>query len=113
MPFYEYQCEKCGEIYEIFIRSSEDAPEQCEVCGGRLHKIISLSTFHLKGSGWYMTDYTKKNSPVEEKNSGNGSNGNNGSEKTESKKKKIKASREISTSKQESISSKTTETTAK
>lgn len=62
MPFYEYQCEKCSEIYEIFVRDGERIPESCEVCGGRLHKIISASTFHLKGSGWYITDYARKNS---------------------------------------------------
>lgn len=62
MPFYEYQCEKCSEIYEIFTRNGEKIPESCEICGGRLHKIISASTFHLKGSGWYISDYSRKNS---------------------------------------------------
>ncbi len=75
MPFYEYQCEKCSEIYELFIRNGEKVPDVCEVCGGRLHKIISVSSFQLKGSGWYMTDYAKKNSPSES-HSNNGSAGN-------------------------------------
>jgi putative FmdB family regulatory protein len=66
MPFYEYQCEKCSEIYEFFIRNGEKIPDNCEICGGKLHKIISVSSFHLKGSGWYITDYAKKNSPSTE-----------------------------------------------
>ncbi len=64
MPFYEYQCEKCSEIYEIFVRNGDKMPDVCEICGGRLHKIISVSSFHLKGSGWYITDYSKKNTSL-------------------------------------------------
>lgn len=62
MPFYEYQCENCSEIFEVFVRNGEQKPDRCEVCGGKLHKIISVSSFHLKGSGWYITDYSRKNS---------------------------------------------------
>ncbi|MGC9043479.1 MAG: FmdB family zinc ribbon protein [Myxococcota bacterium] len=76
MPFYEYQCEKCSEIFEIFIRNGEKIPESCEICGGKLHKIISVSSFQLKGSGWYLTDYARKNSPTTEKVATNNSKGN-------------------------------------
>jgi len=59
MPIYEYYCEKCDETFEIFQRISDDPKSDCDVCGGHLKKQISLSTFHLKGSGWYATDYAK------------------------------------------------------
>lgn len=59
MPIYEYQCIKCGNIDEA-IQKISDAPKlHCSKCAGDLHKLISQSTFHLKGSGWYVTDYAK------------------------------------------------------
>lgn len=57
MPVYEYQCSKCGHIEEVFQKISESPLEVCPRCNGKLKKIISQSTFHLKGSGWYVTDY--------------------------------------------------------
>ena len=60
MPIYEYECEKCGEIIEKFQTFSEKPLKSCEHCSGKLHKIISQSTFHLKGTGWYVTDYSGK-----------------------------------------------------
>jgi putative FmdB family regulatory protein len=57
MPVYEYQCNKCGHIEEVFQKISEPPMEACPRCNGKLKKIISQSTFHLKGSGWYVTDY--------------------------------------------------------
>lgn len=58
MPIYEYKCEKCGGIVEAFQKFSDDPLTSCE-CGGNLHKLISLNSFHLKGTGWYVTDYAK------------------------------------------------------
>lgn len=57
MPVYEYQCSGCGRIEEVFQKISESPLEVCPRCNGKLRKIISQSTFHLKGSGWYVTDY--------------------------------------------------------
>jgi putative FmdB family regulatory protein len=57
MPIYEYQCESCGTIVENWQRISDPPLEECEACGGRMKKLISQSSFHLKGSGWYVTDY--------------------------------------------------------
>ncbi len=59
MPIYEYECSKCGHIYEIFQKISDKPLTQCQNCAGSLHKLISQSAFHLKGSGWYVTDYAK------------------------------------------------------
>ena len=60
MPIYEYECEKCGRIEEALQRFSEKPLTKCKHCSGRLHKLISQSTFHLKGTGWYVTDYADK-----------------------------------------------------
>lgn len=59
MPIYEYRCEACGEISEHFLRSrSEQEPTTCKHCSaGPLERLISRSAFHLKGNGWYTTDY--------------------------------------------------------
>lgn len=57
MPVYEYQCTECGQIQEAFQKISEPALKTCSHCRGNLTKLISQSSFHLKGSGWYVTDY--------------------------------------------------------
>ena len=57
MPIYEYYCKKCNKTYEFQQRVSDSPKTACEVCKGPLKKQISLSTFQLKGSGWYATDY--------------------------------------------------------
>ncbi|NWH06693.1 FmdB family zinc ribbon protein [Desulfobacter latus] len=57
MPVYEYQCSGCGHIEEVFQKISESPLDVCPRCNGKLKKIVSQSTFHLKGSGWYVTDY--------------------------------------------------------
>lgn len=67
MPIYEYTCDSCDEITEALQKVSDPPLEKCEYCGGRLSKKISNSTFILKGTGWYVTDYGGKR---------NGSGGN-------------------------------------
>ncbi|NLI81856.1 MAG: zinc ribbon domain-containing protein [Deltaproteobacteria bacterium] len=61
MPIYEYKCNKCGKTIEAWQKFSDAPLTQCKCCDGELHKLISMSTFHLKGSGWYTTDYAGKN----------------------------------------------------
>ncbi|MFN2436409.1 MAG: FmdB family zinc ribbon protein [Desulfotignum sp.] len=57
MPVYEYQCSVCKNIEEAFQKISDAPLTVCPKCRGSLSKIISHSSFHLKGSGWYVTDY--------------------------------------------------------
>ncbi len=59
MPIYEYQCTDCGKTFEIFQKISDEPLTECKVCKGRLTKLISNCAFHLKGTGWYVTDYKK------------------------------------------------------
>lgn len=60
MPIYEYECNKCGKITEAMQKFSDPPLTRCECCEGELSKLISRSSFHLKGSGWYVTDYAGK-----------------------------------------------------
>ena len=62
MPIYEYTCESCGAQSEFWQSISEAPMTKCPHCGAEtLKKIISLSSFQLKGSGWYATDYGRTN----------------------------------------------------
>ena len=62
MPIYEYECRECGQVHESMQKMSDAPLTTCPHCSGKLQKLISQSTFHLKGSGWYATDYAKRNS---------------------------------------------------
>jgi putative FmdB family regulatory protein len=60
MPIYEYQCRKCGKQFEAFQGITDPELKSCKFCKGKVHKLVSLSSFALKGSGWYVTDYKGK-----------------------------------------------------
>jgi len=60
MPIYEYECIKCGKIEEAIQKFSDKSLTKCKHCSGKLHKLISQNSFHLKGTGWYVTDYPNK-----------------------------------------------------
>lgn len=60
MPIYEYECESCNEVTEALQKFSDAPLETCPKCGGAVHKLVSLGSFQLKGSGWYVTDYAGK-----------------------------------------------------
>ncbi len=59
MPIYEYHCSKCGD-FETMQRMSDKPLTTCPTCRRKVTKLISSTTFHLKGSGWYITDYARK-----------------------------------------------------
>ena len=80
MPIYEYNCSKCGKRHEVMQKITDQSLTVCPDCGGELRKIISNTSFVLKGTGWYVTDYASnrqtekksdavaaKDSPKEEK----------------------------------------------
>jgi putative FmdB family regulatory protein len=63
MPIYEYECKACGHTFDTIQSFSEEPLTDCPVCKEpALRKLISASAFHLKGSGWYVTDF--KNPPA-------------------------------------------------
>lgn len=63
MPVYEYGCMKCGKKHEIMQKFSDAPMAVCPDCGGEVKKLISNTSFVLKGTGWYVTDYADKKSP--------------------------------------------------
>ena len=68
MPIYEYTCEKCGSRIEV-IQKVGDAPlKRCQKCRGKLEKMVSRTSFQLKGAGWYVTDYSRKDAPASKDN---------------------------------------------
>jgi putative FmdB family regulatory protein len=67
MPLYEYECEAAGHRFEVIQKFSDAPIDKCRVCGGPVHKLQSAPAFHLKGTGWYATDYAKSGSPPESK----------------------------------------------
>lgn len=62
MPTYEYECTTCGAQFEREQKITEDPIKECPECGNSVKRVISASSFVLKGSGWYVTDYARKNS---------------------------------------------------
>ena len=59
MPIYEYQCNKCG-TFEATQRITDKPLGKCPTCKGKVKKLISNTSFQLKGTGWYITDYARK-----------------------------------------------------
>ena len=64
MPTYEYECE-AGHSFEKVQRMSEDALDKCEICEAPAQRLISASSFILKGSGWFASDYSNAAKPEE------------------------------------------------
>jgi len=61
MPIYEYKCSKCGE-FETMRKITDPPLEKCPTCRRKVTKLMSNTSFQLKGSGWYVTDYAKSGS---------------------------------------------------
>jgi len=59
MPLYDYRCHKCGEVFEVKQKFSDEVLKVHEACGGELERLISPPAFQFKGSGWYVTDYAR------------------------------------------------------
>ena len=65
MPIYEYECIKCHQTTEALQKFSDPPLSSCPHCKGKLKKLMSLNSFHLKGSGWYVTDYAGKKPSIQ------------------------------------------------
>lgn len=91
MPIYEYRCEKCG-VFEQTQRITDPALERCPTCRRKVRRLISHTSFQLKGGGWYVTDYGRggqdgKKTGEKGESSGDGS----GSTSSESKSSESKS----------------------
>ena len=58
MPVYEYECPQCEQIIEVQQKITDEPLTSCPECGGAVKKLISRSSFHLKGGGWYADGYS-------------------------------------------------------
>jgi len=72
MPIYEYQCQKCG-VIEVTQRITEKPLVKCPTCKSKIKKLISNTSFQLKGTGWYVTDYARKGQTNGDSKTENGS----------------------------------------
>lgn len=63
MPLYEYQCNSCSHRFEKIVKFSDPPLTVCPACGEEsIEQLLSAPAVQFKGSGWYVTDYAKKNS---------------------------------------------------
>jgi putative FmdB family regulatory protein len=112
MPIYEYKCQKCG-TFETTQKITDRPLVKCPTCKGKIKKLISNTSFQLKGTGWYVTDYARKGQNGDAK-SGNGSKSSSESKSESSSTSKDKSSVESKgeSKKSESSSSKSDKSSA-
>ena len=101
MPFYEYECTKCNHQTEIFQKISDSPVKRCKLCNGKMKRLISPTSFQLKGTGWYVTDYASKTGGYD------GKTGNEDKDKTQKESIKEAKGAEEGPKKKEDSSSKT------
>jgi len=107
MPLYEYRCHKCGKVFET-IQKFSDAPVTVhEECGGEVERLLSAPAFHLKGSGWYATDYGKGGSKPAEHKKSDESKDSSAGDKSDSKSGETSSSDKGSSEKSTSTETKT------
>ena len=87
MPIYEYKCDKCNGEFELFRSITDQAEPSCKFCNGPVRKLISRSSFHLKGTGWYVTDYAGKKPAIGEEKKESSSDASSKKEDSSPKKK--------------------------
>jgi putative FmdB family regulatory protein len=89
MPLYEYECDACGQRFEVIQKFSDAPAETCRVCGkGPVRRLFSSPAIQFKGTGWYVTDYSQKgksseassNTATKTENKDTGSSSSTGSE---------------------------------
>ncbi len=94
MPTYEYKCNKCEEVFEVFQKITDEPLKECPVCGGEVKRLVSGGAgIIFKGSGFYTTDYKGSNSTKTAESlsaqSKNGSDDTKPSAKEETKKESL------------------------
>jgi putative FmdB family regulatory protein len=67
MPMYEYKCAKCGGVFELIQKFSDEPLHEHPGCGGAVEKLVSAAALQFKGSGWYVNDYGRNGSGGKEK----------------------------------------------
>ena len=107
MPLYEYQCDACGHRYEKIQKFSDPLEDKCPACAGHVHKLQSSPAIQFKGSGFYITDYAKKDHTAAAKadrDDGGKSEKSESSEKSEKSEKPAKPEKSDSSAKADTSS---------
>lgn len=58
MPVYEYECKECEKVFEVQQKISEEPLKTCPDCQGQVRKLMSMTSFQLRGGGWYADGYS-------------------------------------------------------
>src|SRR5215510_12712192 len=87
MPLYEYQCDACGQRFEVIRKFSDPPLETCARCGkGPVQRLLSSPAIQFKGSGWYITDYSQKGKSSESTSSSKSDSDSSASKSSDTKK---------------------------
>lgn len=99
MPIYEYSCPKCRRSFEEWIRSSDEADKDqpCPDCGTASPRMLSNTSFILKGGGWFASSYGHGTSNVFDKTNGVPSHGSKPAEEGSSSTTKAESAPAAST----------------
>ncbi len=106
MPLYEYECDNNRHRFEVIQKFSDPPVQVCPTCGSPVHKVISSPAIQFKGSGWYITDYARKDS------GGGKATADGDKEKTETKDKAAGTSAEKDSGAKKTESTSDTKTTS-
>jgi len=103
MPIYEYECNGCGELHEFIQKFDESPKRKCPSCGKlRLRKLVSAAAFHLKGNGWYVTDFRDQKKPADKAEAKEGAKEKSKSDSTGDAGKEAKSGKDSSGSSKDS-----------
>jgi putative FmdB family regulatory protein len=93
LPVYEYKCTRCSEQFEVSQKITDGPLTSCNSCGGELRKLITNTSFVLKGKGWYVTDYpsSDRKKAMEAEKPADSKKDKKEEKKTEAKKEKTAA----------------------
>ncbi|HMF77314.1 MAG TPA: FmdB family zinc ribbon protein [Bryobacteraceae bacterium] len=105
MPLYEYQCENCGDVFEVIQKFADTPLTVHEKCGGAVHRLLSAPALMFKGSGWYVNDYAKAGNNASNGGSKKGESSENSGSSSEAKDKAAAKSESANTSKSSESSS--------
>jgi putative FmdB family regulatory protein len=112
MPIYEYRCEGCG-VFEEMQRITDPPLTRCPRCKKKVQRLISQTSFQLKGSGWYVTDYARAGGGDAKKKGGSSDGTSDSAPDSKSESKSESKNESKSESKAESKSDAKTKTESK
>jgi putative FmdB family regulatory protein len=113
MPLYEYKCAKCGEVFELRQKFSDEPLHEHPGCGGAVEKLISAPTLQFKGSGWYVNDYGRNGSTSKERSKHESDSKSSDSKSSDSKSSDSKSSDSKSSDSKKTETAKPAATSAK